>query len=122
MAHSKILVNQWRNEQFPRYQLGHHLAFTKSDTAGEVPMIGLITDELTKRREKISPLRLMEAPGEARFSRPFDFASSLHEESLAPRMKIAQAIFMSVSKVRKSRHPESSSEVAHIPADRGPTS
>jgi hypothetical protein len=96
VAHSKIVVNQRRNEQFPRYQLGHHLAFTNSDTAGEVPMIGLITDELTKRREKISPFRLMQAPGEARFSRPFDFASSLHEESSAPRMKIAQAIITSV--------------------------
>ena len=26
----KILVNQWRNEPSPRYQLGHHPAFTKS--------------------------------------------------------------------------------------------
>jgi hypothetical protein len=31
VANSKILVNQWRNESSPRYQLGHHLAFTKSD-------------------------------------------------------------------------------------------
>jgi hypothetical protein len=32
-----------------------------------------------------------------------DFASSLHEESSPPRMKIAQAIFTSASKVAKSR-------------------
>ena len=50
-------------------------------------MIGLTTYELKKRRENISPLRRMEAPGEARFSRLFDFASSHHEESSPPRMK-----------------------------------
>jgi hypothetical protein len=26
----KLLVNRWRNESSPRYQLGHHPAFTKS--------------------------------------------------------------------------------------------
>jgi hypothetical protein len=26
----EILMNQWRNEPSPRYQLGHHPAFTKS--------------------------------------------------------------------------------------------
>jgi hypothetical protein len=45
-------------------------------TAGEVPMIGLTIYELKKRREKISPLQLMEAPSETRFSRIFDFAIS----------------------------------------------
>jgi len=30
MAHSKILVNQWRSEPSSRDQLGHHLAFIKS--------------------------------------------------------------------------------------------
>jgi hypothetical protein len=39
----KILVNQWRNEQSFCYQLGHHLAFTKSDTAGEVSFAGIST-------------------------------------------------------------------------------
>jgi hypothetical protein len=51
-------------------------------------MIGLTTYELKKRRENISPLRLMEAPDEARFSRIFDFASSRHEESSPPQMKM----------------------------------
>jgi hypothetical protein len=37
----------------------------------------LTTYELKKRREEISPLRLMEALGEARFSRISDFASSI---------------------------------------------
>jgi hypothetical protein len=35
----KILVNQWRNEQSPRYQLGHHPAFTKS---AQEPFSGVI--------------------------------------------------------------------------------
>jgi hypothetical protein len=30
VAHSKILVNEWRNEPLFRDQLGHQLAFTKS--------------------------------------------------------------------------------------------
>jgi hypothetical protein len=30
MAHSKILVTQWRNEHAFRSRLGHHLVFTKS--------------------------------------------------------------------------------------------
>jgi hypothetical protein len=72
---------------------GFQVALTKSDTAGEVPMIGRKTDELTKRRDKISPLRLMEVPGEARFSRPFDFASSRHELSSPPQMKIGPGYF-----------------------------
>jgi hypothetical protein len=36
MANSKLLINQWRNEPSSRDRLGHHLAFTKSDTDGEV--------------------------------------------------------------------------------------
>jgi hypothetical protein len=36
VARSKILVNQWKNEQASRHQLGHHPAFTKNDTDGEV--------------------------------------------------------------------------------------
>jgi hypothetical protein len=40
-------------------------------------MIGLTTTDLKKRRGKISPLRLMEAPAEAGFSRIFDFAVSI---------------------------------------------
>jgi hypothetical protein len=31
MVNSKLLVNQWRKEPSSRDQLGHHLAFTKSD-------------------------------------------------------------------------------------------
>jgi hypothetical protein len=50
------------------------------DTDGEVPMIGLTTYELKKWRENISPLRLMEASGEARFSRIFDFAISIKSD------------------------------------------
>jgi hypothetical protein len=50
------------------------------DTDGEVPMIGLTTYELKKRRENISPLRLMEASGEARFLRIFDFAISIKSD------------------------------------------
>jgi hypothetical protein len=40
-------------------------------------MIGLITYELKKRREKISLAWLMEVPSKALFSRIFDFASSI---------------------------------------------
>jgi hypothetical protein len=70
-------MNQWRNEHSSRDQLGHQLAFTKSDTDGEVLMRELITYELEKRREQISPLQLMEALGVACFSRICDFAISI---------------------------------------------
>jgi hypothetical protein len=35
MANSKLLINQWRNEPYSHHLLGHQLAFTKSDPAGE---------------------------------------------------------------------------------------
>jgi hypothetical protein len=47
------------------------------ETAGEVPMIGLTTYELEKRRKKMAPFWLIEDPGEAHFSRILDFASSI---------------------------------------------
>jgi len=56
------------------------LPLTKSDTAGEAPMIGLTTADSKKRHEKISPLRLMEASAEAGFSRMFDCASSIKND------------------------------------------
>jgi hypothetical protein len=31
VANGKILVNQWKNEPSFRYELSHHLVFTKSD-------------------------------------------------------------------------------------------
>ena len=74
---SKTSHNQRRNDQPFCYQLGHHLAFTKYDTAGEVPMIGLTTADSKKRHENISPLQLMAASAEAGFSRMFDFASNI---------------------------------------------
>jgi hypothetical protein len=43
-------------------------------------MIRLTTYELKKKRENISPLRRMEAPGEARFWRIFDFAINIKND------------------------------------------
>jgi hypothetical protein len=58
------------------------------ETAGEVPMIGLTPYELKKRRETISSLWPTETVGEASFARMFEFASSRHEESSPPQMKM----------------------------------
>jgi hypothetical protein len=43
-------------------------------------MRGLTTYEAEKRREKISPLQRMEAPGRACFPRICDFASSIKSD------------------------------------------
>jgi hypothetical protein len=47
------------------------------DTAGEVLMSELRTSECEQRREKISPLRVMEALSVGRFSRICDFAGGV---------------------------------------------
>src|SRR5215510_6464881 len=43
VAHSKVLFHPWKNEYLCRYELCHYLAFTKSDTAGEVIFAGSST-------------------------------------------------------------------------------
>jgi hypothetical protein len=56
VANWKILVHQWRNEPSFRDQLGHHLAFTKAETAGEVMFAGAstLTNEVFKRLSNVN--------------------------------------------------------------------
>jgi hypothetical protein len=49
----------------------------KCNVAGEVLMRGITAYEFEQRREKISPLQLMEALGVACFSRICDFVNSI---------------------------------------------
>jgi hypothetical protein len=44
------------------------------DPAGEVPIRGITTYEVQKRRKKRAPMGLIEVPDEARFSHISDFA------------------------------------------------
>ena len=49
-------LNQRRNEQSSPYQLGHHLAFTKSDTAGEVMFVrtSMFTNQVFKCLSRVN--------------------------------------------------------------------
>jgi hypothetical protein len=50
VAHSKILVHQWRNGHSARDQLGHHLAFTKS---GQEPNGIKLSPKQSRNREVV---------------------------------------------------------------------